>query len=195
MTRRPKLGSERKTPRAAQASTGRAAALRIVLRAWRDDDLPLMQAIMGDPQMTEHLGGPESAEKLRSRLKREIDSPADTSHMYVIVTGAEQIAAGSVGYWEKEWQGQSVWETGWHVLPAFQGRGIATRATAIVVQRARAMARHRFMHAFPSIRNAASNVVCRKLGFTLQGEVDFEFPPGHWMRCNDWRLDLGSASP
>ena len=154
-----------------------------------------MQTIMGDPQMTEHLGGPESAEKLRSRLKRYIGNPADTSHMYVIAIGAGQIAAGSVGYWEKEWQGQRVWETGWHVLPAFQGRGIATRATAIVVQRARAMALHRFMHAFPSIANAASNVVCRKLGFTLQGEVDFEFPPGHWMRCNDWRLDLGSASP
>jgi hypothetical protein len=20
---------------------------------------------------------------------------------------------------------------------------------------------------------------------------DFEYPPGHWMRCNDWRLKLG----
>ena len=120
-------------PRTAQASQGRGhgqtAALRIVLRAWRDDDLPLMQAIMGDPQMTEHLGGPESAEKLRSRLKRYIGNPADTSHMYVIAIGAGQIAAGSVGYWEREWQGQQVWETGWHVLPAFQGGGIATRAT------------------------------------------------------------------
>ena len=191
MTRRPKLGSERKAPRSAQAS----ATPRIALRAWREDDLPLMQTIMGDPQMTEHLGGPESAENLRSRLRRYIDGPADTSHMYVIVIGAEQIAAGSVGYWEKEWQGQRVWETGWHVLPEFQGRGIATRATAIVIQRARAMALHCFMHAFPSVANAASNVVCRKLGFTLQGEVDFEFPPGHWMRCNDWRLDLSSASP
>ncbi len=195
MTRRPKLGSERKAP---HALTGRGlsqAAPRIALRAWREDDLPLMQAIMGDRQMTEHLGGPESADKLRSRLQRYVHGPAGTDHMYVIVVGAEQIAAGSVGYWEKPWQGEQVWEAGWHVLPAFQGRGIATRATAIVVERARANGLHRFMHTFPSIGNAASNVVCRKLGFTLQAEVDFEFPPGHWMRCNDWRLDLSPGRP
>ena len=29
-----------------------------------------------------------------------------------------------------------------------------------------------------------------ELGFTLQGEYDFEYPPGHWMRCNDWELNL-----
>ena len=28
---------------------------------------------------------------------------------------------------------------------------------------------------------------------TLLEECDFEFPPGHHMRCNDWRLDLFAA--
>jgi RimJ/RimL family protein N-acetyltransferase len=58
------------------------------------------------------------------------------------------------------------------------------------VERARAAGKHRFIHAFPSVENGASNAICRKVGFILQGEVDFEFPPGHFMRCNDWRLDL-----
>jgi RimJ/RimL family protein N-acetyltransferase len=175
-------------------STGQDASIRIELRPWQEDDLPLMQAIMGDPRMTEYLGGPESPEKLCRRLDRYVHSRAGGSdHMSVIVVGSQRQAAGSVGYWEKHWQDQDVWETGWHVLPAFQGRGIATRATAIVVERARASGLHRFMHAFPSIHNAASNAVCRRLGFSLQGEADFEFPPGHWMRCNDWRLDLHST--
>jgi hypothetical protein len=26
--------------------------------------------------------------------------------------------------------------------------------------------------------------------FTLVGACDFEYPPGHVMRCNDWRFDL-----
>jgi RimJ/RimL family protein N-acetyltransferase len=60
----------------------------------------------------------------------------------------------------------------------------------MVMEQARSRGLHRFMHAFPSIHNAASNAVCRNLGFVLQQESDFEFPPGHWMRCNDWRLDL-----
>jgi hypothetical protein len=32
-----------------------------------------------------------------------------------------------------------------------------------------------------------------KVGFELLGEYDFEYPPGHLMRCNDWRLDLNAA--
>jgi RimJ/RimL family protein N-acetyltransferase len=48
----------------------------------------------------------------------------------------------------------------------------------------------RFMHAYPSVENAPSNAICRKLGFTLLGEHEFEYPPGQFMRCNDWRLDL-----
>jgi len=84
-----------------------------------------------------------------------------------------------------------VYETGWFVLPAFQGRGIATAATALVVDQVRAEQRHRFLHAFPSVENAASNAVCRKLGFTLLEEaIAFEFPPGNVLRCNDWRLDV-----
>ncbi|HVH31866.1 MAG TPA: GNAT family N-acetyltransferase, partial [bacterium] len=49
---------------------------------------------------------------------------------------------------------------------------------------------YQFLHAFPSVENGPSNAICRKLGFTLQEEADFEYPPGHSMRCNDWRLDL-----
>ena len=110
--------------------------------------------------------------------------------MFVVVLGPEKIAAGSTGYWEKEWKGQSVWETGWSILPEFQGNGIAARATALVVERARREGKYRFIHAYPSIDNAASNAICRKAGFIFQEEVNFEYPPGNIMRCNDWSLDL-----
>jgi RimJ/RimL family protein N-acetyltransferase len=110
--------------------------------------------------------------------------------MFVIVVGPGRAAAGSIGYWKKVWRGQPVWETGWAVLPEFQGRGVATRAIAAVVAAAHAEAKYRFMHAFPSVDNGPSNAVCRKAGFTLQEAVEFEYPPGHFMRCNDWRVDL-----
>jgi GNAT superfamily N-acetyltransferase len=76
------------------------------------------------------------------------------------------------------------------VLPGFQGRGIATMATAQAIAVARAEKRHRFLHAYPSVNNAPSNGICRKLGFTLVEECEFEYPKGSFMRCNDWRLDL-----
>jgi RimJ/RimL family protein N-acetyltransferase len=45
----------------------------------------------------------------------------------------------------------------------------------------------------PSVDNAPSNALCRKLGFTLLGPHEFEYPKGSWMQCNDWRLDLFAA--
>ena len=47
------------------------------------------------------------------------------------------------------------------------------------------------MHAFPNVENAPSNAICRKLGFTLLGAQEFEYPKdsGEFMRCNDWVLE------
>jgi RimJ/RimL family protein N-acetyltransferase len=168
----------------------------VAIRPWSADDLPLLERLMGDPAMTEHLGGPESPEKIRERHERYCRlSDADDGPMFVIVVGRERAAAGSIGYWEREWLGQHVWETGWSVLPEFQGRGIATRAIAAIIGRARAAQKHRYLHAFPAVDNAPSNAICRKAGFTFQAAVDFEYPPGQRMRCNDWRLDLFAAVP
>jgi RimJ/RimL family protein N-acetyltransferase len=174
-------------------SDGRQTGVDI--RPWSDEDLPLLERLMGDPAMTAHIGGPETPEKIRERHGRYLH-PAHSGEggMFVIVVGPRRVAAGSVGYWAREWQGRHVWETGWSMLPEFQGRGAATKATVAVVQRARAEGTHRFLHAYPSVDNAASNAICRKLGFTFQEEVDFEYPKGALMRCNDWRLDLFARS-
>jgi RimJ/RimL family protein N-acetyltransferase len=95
-----------------------------------------------------------------------------------------------VGYWPRVWRDQEVYEIGWAVLPAFQGRGIAGKATGQAIAAAKSERKHRFLHAFPSVDNAPSNAICRKLGFTLLGEMEFEYPKGSFMQCNDWRLDL-----
>ncbi|SOB84786.1 GNAT family N-acetyltransferase [Streptomyces sp. 1331.2] len=99
-------------------------------------------------------------------------------------------AVGTVGYGTRTWEGESVHEMGWNVLPGFQGRGIAVAATRAAVAAARREAAHRYLHAFPSVDNPASNAVCAKAGFTLLGETDFEFPPGRFMRSHNWRVDL-----
>jgi RimJ/RimL family protein N-acetyltransferase len=166
----------------------------VQLRAWSEDDLPLLEQTMGDPAMTEHLGGPETPDQLARRHQRYLAlRDFGIGDMLVIVSSSGATPVGTVGYWEKEWRDQTVWEMGWAVLPAFQGQGLATRGTALAIERARSEGRHRFMHAFPAVDNVASNGICRQLGFTLLEERDFEYPKGHWMRCNDWRLDLENA--
>src|SRR6266567_235294 len=152
--------------------------IAVTVRPYSDGDLAVLERTLGDPRMMTHLGGPESAEKLRDRHRKFSALSADPTSgcVFVILVGNREVAAGSVGYWEKEWQGQQVWETGWSVLPEFQGQGIATRATTAVVERARTEGKHRYIHAFPSVDNPPSNAVCRKVGFTLQGEYEFEYP-------------------
>ena len=164
------------------------------LEPWAEGDLPLLRQLLGDPAMTEHLGGPESEEKLVERqAKYERIGGTGTGRMFRIVDEASGEPVGSVGYWEKDWRDTTVWETGWSVLPEFQGRGIAGEATRQAIDRARADGKHQYFHAYPSVENGPSNAICRKLGFELLGAFDFEYPPGHPMRCNDWRLDLSDG--
>jgi len=170
------------------------------IEPWGPGNLELLQQLMGDPAMTEHLGGPESPEKIADRQARYEATPG----MFTIIDGDTGEKVGSVGFWDKEWRGGTVYEVGWSVIPAFQGRGLASAATALLLEKVREAAEHRYVHAFPSAENAPSNGICRKLGFELLEAMRFEYPPasGNWMLCNDWRLDLslpsrrdGEASP
>ncbi|GAA3088160.1 hypothetical protein GCM10010449_09790 [Streptomyces rectiviolaceus] len=154
---------------------------------WSEGDLALLVAC-NSAEMTVHLGGPEAHEQVVSRHRRYL-ALEERGRMFRVVLDGD--AVGSIGYWERTWQGEFVWETGWGVLPGFQGRGIAAAAARLVVEEARGAGRYRRLHAFPSADHAASNGVCRKAGFRLGGEHDFEYPKGHWMRCNDWSVDLG----
>ena len=76
------------------------------------------------------------------------------------------------------------------VLPEYQGQGIATAAARLVVESVTKLRIHRFIFAYPSVDNHPSNAICRKLGFKLIGDRDFEYPPGNILHCNIWRLDL-----
>jgi RimJ/RimL family protein N-acetyltransferase len=161
----------------------------VSLERWGVGDLPLLERLMGDPRMTEHLGGPESPEKLRERQAR-YERLEGGDRIFKIVEVASGAGVGSVGFWTKAWREEQVYEVGWMVVPEFQGRGIAAAAVAQAIELARCDRGHRFMHAFPNVDNAPSNAICRKLGFELLGACEFEFPKGRLMTCNDWRLDL-----
>lgn len=150
-----------------------------------------LQRRINAPEMMTHLGGPETEEQTVARHERYAAiGGKGTGRMYGVFLEPEDEAAGGIGYWETEWRGQTVYETGWSVLPEYQGRGIAAAAGEAVIAAAAQEHRHRYLHAFPSVGNAASNAICRKLGFEPCGEADFEYPKGNPLRCHDWRLDL-----
>jgi RimJ/RimL family protein N-acetyltransferase len=175
----------------AQATVTRVdnSAPLIQLKAWTEAGLSLLRQA-NTREMMAHLGGTETEDQLLDRHQRylQLKDPAAGQMLAVVLPDGRQ--AGIIGYWERPWQRGQVYETGWHVLPAFQGRGIATAAASAVAALARDQHRHRHLHAFPAADHPASSAVCRKAGFTLLGETDIEYPPGKIMRCNDWRLEL-----
>lgn len=164
------------------------------LEPWGEHDLSLLKKLLGDPEMMAHLGGPESPEKIAERQARyEADerlADSGKSRMFKIVNATTGEGVGWVGYWQRVWQDAPVYEIGWLVLPSSQGRGIAGMATAQALRVARTEGKHRFVHAFPTADNIPSNAICRKLGFVPLGARQFEYPPGQFMLCNDWQLDL-----
>ncbi|MGW5665592.1 GNAT family N-acetyltransferase [Streptomyces sp. NPDC003758] len=160
---------------------------QVRLEPWAEDDFWLLRRT-NSPEMTEHLGGPETEERLAVRHRRYL--AIEAGRMYRVTLADTGETVGSIGFWERSWRDATVWETGWGVLPEFQGQGLAARAARAVVEAARATGTHRYLHAFPRMDHPASNVVCRKAGFELLGHVDFEYPKGQWARSNDWRIDL-----
>ena len=64
-------------------------SIKVDIRPWSADDLPLLERLMGDPAMTEHLGGPETPEKIRDRHTRywKPEDPGKV-RMFVIMVGA-----------------------------------------------------------------------------------------------------------
>src|SRR4051794_37633288 len=123
------------------------------LERWSAADHDLLAALNGDPAQMAHVGGAETAEKIAERQARYVADPGQ----FRIVAGDGGRGAGWVGFWTREWRGETVYEIGWSVLPAFQGRGIASAATALAVEEARRARAAEAVHAFPGVDNAPSN--------------------------------------
>lgn len=160
----------------------------IQIKPWEDNDLDLL-FLINAPEMMQHLGGPESKEQILKRHKRYLEL-GNRGRMFSIKLLPELEPVGSVGYWQTTWNNESVYETGWSVLPSYQGKGIATKAVKLAIEEASSENKYKYIHAFPSIDNPASNAICRKLDFQFISECEFEYPPGSFMRCNNWRYNL-----
>jgi len=149
-----------------------------------------------DPVMMAELGGPLPREGIEAKVARDVAAvERDECWIKMIVPDEQrpEAVAGNVMLWrhdadeDGDADGEHFSEMGWMVLPEFQGRGLASGATAAVLELARADGRWGLVHAFPGATNAASNGVCRKLGFELLGEQEVEFA-GRMLRTNHWAI-------
>ena len=160
----------------------------VTLRPWTADDLAVLQA-QDSEAMTRYLGGPEGADRVTSRHDKYLREQAEgITWPFTIRVGEEPV--GSVVYWVMTHDGADAYEIGWGILPQHQGRGYGSRAVRLAVQHAARYGSRDTIWAFPRTDHDASNRIARSTGFTLEGEIDGEYPPGVFIRVNAWSIDL-----
>ena len=137
--------------------------MSVRLVPWGDGDFPLLVRLLGDPAMTEHLGGPEDDAALRTRQRRYVEAE-DGVFNSVDAAGAD---VGWVGYWDARGRRPSArTRPAGRSCPSTKAAGSPVRATAVAIERMRAVPGHpRYLYAWPNVENGPSNGICRKLGF------------------------------
>lgn len=159
----------------------------VTLAAWGPDDRALLERA-NTPEMTAHLGGPESPEQLDERQERYLRlMDAGEAAMYRIELDGTPV--GGIGYWQVEHEGAPAWETGWNVFPEWQGRGLARKALRLIVREVAERHDRDLLVAYPGVDNAASNAVCRGAGFEHRGSGTEPWR-GSELHFNVWVLDM-----
>ncbi|GAA1954234.1 GNAT family N-acetyltransferase [Microbacterium deminutum] len=161
--------------------------MAITIERWGEDDLPLLERY-NTPEMTRHLGGPETAELLALRQARYLRLwETDEARMFRIEQDGAPV--GGIGYWQVEHDGVPAWESGWSVEPQWQGQGIAREALRLVIRRVATDASRTLLVAYPGVANAASNALCRGAGFEQRGSATLPWRGGE-LEVNNWVLDM-----
>ena len=165
----------------------------VELHPWSAGDLDLLRRA-NTHELMDQLGGVESDEQVIARHERYLRLWREgTGFQFRIAIPGHPEGVGIVGYWHRDEGGERVLEAGWSVEEEYRGRGIAPAAVAAMLDIARAAGESLPVHGYPRVDNPASNAVCRKAGFTLVREVDFEVTPGNTLHTNDWVVELASV--
>ncbi len=163
------------------------------LRDVTPDDVDAYVRMRCDPRMMADLGGPLPREGMADKVRRDAEeAAADRAWLKMIVPDPARPdrVAGTVTLWSHESADGPVSEIGWMVLPEFQGRGLGKRAVRVLLEQARDQRRWGAVHAFPATGNAASNGICRSLGFRFLAEIGVDFA-GRALRSNHWVIEPG----
>jgi RimJ/RimL family protein N-acetyltransferase len=154
------------------------------LRPLTRKDLRLYERIYTDPRMWAELGG-VLEQDMAAKLERDVASVEADRHWVLVIVTDDGNTAGTVSLWGHEWEGETIDEIGWMVLPEAQGVGLASAAVAEALRRAAEATRWQLLHAFPATTNAPSNALCRKHGFALRGPIDYLYRE-RTLRVNHW---------
>ena len=104
---------------------------RLTLRTWRPGDLDAAWSLWGDPAVTRLIGGPFDRAAVAARLEAAIAAQRDHGVQYWPAFTREGALAGCGG--RRPHDDPGTLELGFHLRPAFWGRGLAGEAARAVI--------------------------------------------------------------
>lgn len=161
---------------------------RLLLRSWREDDLPAYAALNADPEVRRHFPSLMTREQADAQVRRfQADIDARGFGFWAVEAPGAAPFIGFVGLQPVPFEapfGPAV-EIGWRLARAHWGRGYATEAAAACLAHAFGPLGLAEVVAMAVPGNAPSHRVMDRIGMTRDPDGDFDHPAieeGHPLR-------------
>jgi RimJ/RimL family protein N-acetyltransferase len=149
---------------------------RLLLRRFRDEDLPVVHRWHSDPRFVRHLTGrPFTRDETEATLRRWQGHWEQHGFGLRAVEWREtgELIGRAGAQYHRLWAPDP--EVGWALDPAWWGRGIATEAGAASIAETFELGFDRVV-SITTEQNVASRAVMERLGFTLLERIPFDDP-------------------
>ncbi len=154
---------------------------RLRLRTFRQDDLPLLIELCGDPAVMEFLGGPIGPEAVLTMVQGAQDAFLSSGVGKIAMERRSDGAfLGTCGLSREPWYPEDL-EVGWRLRPEFWGNGYATEAGRAWIDYAFGRLRAERVISIADVPNVRSRAVMQRLGMRIdhratlsEGENTFE---------------------
>jgi ribosomal-protein-alanine N-acetyltransferase len=144
----------------------------VVLRPFRPDDLPLVEALAGDPYLPliGSIPSPYSEAEGLAYLERQHQRLADgTGYSFAIADRATDRALGGAGLWLQAPVDRAT--LGYAVAPADRGRGVATQALMALTAFGWSLSALTRLELYIEGWNVGSIRAAERCGFTLEAHL------------------------
>jgi ribosomal-protein-alanine N-acetyltransferase len=166
---------------------------RVRLRPWRDEDLPAVAAMNGDPEVMRWFVKPLSraeSDEWSARMRAHFEKHG--WGFWIVDLPGEADTVGVVGLQHasfESWFTPAV-EIGWRTARGFQRRGLAEEAARLALAHGFGPAGLKEIVCWIVPGNTASEALARKLGFAPHGDFEHpRLPEGHpYRRQNLFRM-------
>jgi len=143
---------------------------RVTLRGWRPSDVPQIVAMCSEPDVIRFTSVPVPYDADDARLWLDLHPArlaAGDGAAFAITEGGDELPVGSIGV--RVMHDQGIAETGYHVVEARRGRGLATAALRLIARWTFAELPVARLQLTTHLDNPGSQRVAEKAGFTREG--------------------------